>query len=294
MTTKKIVVGVDESTGAADALRWAVAEANLHDAELTAVLAWGFLDQHQSVLTERFDPSYGAEEAEAAVRSFVAAAIGNDPSSTVHAVAVCDLPARALLAASKQADLLVVGARGLGGFAGLLLGSVSQHCLHHSAVPVAIIRNLPDASERTPRVVVGVDGSDHAQHALRWAVEEARRRGAQLDVVTAWQLPYNSGLPATAAIDPIVFERIAEHALRDALTDEDLTGLAGEVGRRVVLGHPADVLLDAAAGADLLVVGSRGHGAFKRAVIGSVATHVSHHADCPVVVVPAPRDMTSR
>ena len=220
MATKSIIVGVDDSAGAGDALRWALTEADLHDAQVTAVLAWGFLDQHQAIPAERFDPTYGADEAAGALRSHLTAAIGAERAARVLATAVCDLPARALLDASRQADLLVVGARGLGGFEGLLLGSVSQHCLHHSAVPIAVVRVGPTREGRPPRVVVGVDGSDNAQHALRWALEEARCRTAQLDVVTAWQLPPTGGVPSAAAVDPIVYDRAALRVAANAVATE--------------------------------------------------------------------------
>lgn len=292
MSTPMIVVGVDESAGAAVALRWAVAEADLRAAAVVAVLAWGFLDQHQKIVAERFDPSYGTDDVLEALCGYITATVGAERAAAVRPVVACDLPARALLDASHAADLLVVGARGLGGFEGLLLGSVSQHCLHHTSVPIAIVRPAAARSGGAARVVVGVDGSDHAQHALRWALDEAHMRKAHLDVVTAWQLPHTGGLPSVAAIDPILYERTAQHIVADAIAAENTTDVATPIAQRVIAGHPADVLLDAAADSDLLVVGSRGHGAFKRALLGSVATNVSHHATCPVVVVPVPYEST--
>ena len=291
MSTATIVVGVDESAGAADALRWAVAEAELRAADVVAVLAWGFLDQHQTIVAERFDPSYGSHDALDALNGYITAAVGAERAGTVRPLIACDLPARALLEASHAADILVVGARGHGGFEGLLLGSVSQHCLHHTTIPIAIVRPVAPSEERDARVVVGFDSSDHARHALRWALDEARLRKAHLDVVTAWELPHTGGLPSAAAIDPILYQRAAERTVADAIAAENTTDVATAIARAVA-GHPADVLLDAAAAADLLVVGSRGHGAFKRALFGSVATDVSHHATCPVVVIPAPKDST--
>jgi nucleotide-binding universal stress UspA family protein len=154
------------------------------------------------------------------------------------------------------------------------------------------VRPVEAREDGAARVVVGVDGSDHARHALRWALDEARLRKAHLDVVTAWQLPLTGGIPSAAAVDPIVYERAAERIVADAIATENTTDVATLIAPRALAGHPADVLLDAAAAADLLVVGSRGHGAFKRALLGSVATHVSHHATCPVVVIPAPKDST--
>jgi len=169
----EIVVGVDESEGSAQALRWAVSEAELHGWTVTAAMAWGFVDQHHAIAGEHFDPGYREKDALAALDSLVTKAIG-DRAATVQQRVVCDLPAQALLDASADADLLVVGARGLGGFKGLLLGSVSQHCLHHTTVPIAIVRGA--APRSGGRVVVAVDGSATAQQALEWAVDEARLR----------------------------------------------------------------------------------------------------------------------
>lgn len=285
---RRIVVGVDESAGAADALRWALAEAQLRDAELTAVLAWDLLDQHHAVAGERFDPSYGSAEAEAAVRRYVAEAVGDEAAAAVHTAAVCDLPARALLDASATADLVVVGARGLGGFRGLLLGSVSQHCLHHTTVPIAIVRPELEPPDPGGRVVVGVDGSESSQRALRWAIDEARAREALLDVVIAWHLPYTGIIPEPPSTFDVTSHKQAAAELVDrAIAAEDVVDV--HVRPVVLRRQAAGGLLHQAAGAALLVVGSHGYKPFKRATLGSVATQVSHHATCPVVVVPSRR-----
>ncbi|HVF32604.1 MAG TPA: universal stress protein [Acidimicrobiales bacterium] len=134
------------------------------------------------------------------------------------------------------------------------------------------------------RIVVGVDGSDVSRAALAFALDEARLRGARLDVVVAWHEPYSAAAIAPIATDPAVFSDAATRTLEDALASSDLTGV--EIGRRVERGGPAEALLRAAEGADLLVVGSRGHGGFTGLLLGSVSQQVVHHAPCPVVVVP--------
>lgn len=212
-------------------------------------------------------------------------------AATVDARVVCDLPAGALLEAGADADLLVVGARGLGGFGGLLLGSVGQHCRHHSTTPIAVVRGAPaPAGQQPERIVVGIDGSDTAQRALRWALEEARSRNAALEVVHAWQVPHAGYLPHTAGVfDPEIYEHAARQLIEAALAAEDTSGLQVPVGRAWVRGGASAAILDATGDADLLVLGSRGRGGWKSVLLGSVALQVAHHAPCPVVVVPPAR-----
>jgi nucleotide-binding universal stress UspA family protein len=141
------------------------------------------------------------------------------------------------------------------------------------------------------RIVVGVDGSAIADAALRWAVDEARLRGARLDVVHAvWTYPAMATLPAGMA-PPHDFEAQmvagAEEELREVLARVGVDGV--EVDARVVRGAAAPVLVEAAEGADLLVVGSRGRGGFAGLLLGSVSQRVAQLAPCPVVIVHGPR-----
>jgi nucleotide-binding universal stress UspA family protein len=203
----------------------------------------------------------------------------------------CDEPAPGLLRAADHAELLVVGARGLGGFRGLLLGSVSQQCLHHARVPIAVIRTTAVATPGVPapgRIVVGADGSPASNAALRWALGEGTARGATVEVVHAWEPPAIYGpVPGSDPFDPGTLEESA-HRLVDDVVGRALAGPAAvDVRRTVVAGGPAAALLDAAKGADLVVVGRRGLGGFGRLLLGSVSEQVVHHAPCPVVVLPA-------
>jgi len=139
-------------------------------------------------------------------------------------------------------------------------------------------------------IVVGVDQSEGAKEALRFALEEAKLRHARLRVVHAWQYGTigaagaESFYPAVGADLSEVREaagQALEQTLRETLADTDSV----EVERRLVEGRPAGVLVDESHDADLLVVGSRGHGGFTELLLGSVSQQVSHHAACPVVIV---------
>ena len=136
-------------------------------------------------------------------------------------------------------------------------------------------------------IVVGVDGSPGSRAALRWAHEEARLRGATLEVVAVWQFPVMTSLPAFGAVPPPEdLSGEAERALLATLSEEGVATTAEVPVTTVVAeGAPAAALLEAAEDADLLVVGSRGHGGFTGLLIGSVSHQCASHATCPVVVV---------
>ena len=137
------------------------------------------------------------------------------------------------------------------------------------------------------RIVVGVDTSEGARRALRWAVAEARARPAELRVVHAWLVPVMAATPVgTVPFDVTGFEESARAELDTFLAAELVDAGDVVVERCVVVGGAAQVLLDAAAGASMLVVGTRGRGGFAGLLLGSVSQQVIHHAPCPVVVVP--------
>ena len=141
--TDVVVVGVDGSEGSLRALRWAAKEARIRGARLRLVRAWSYVDQPEG----NFDPSYDEEAARRVVDESVSS-LGTDSAGLeIERRVVCDLPARALLDAAADADLLVVGSRGLGGFQGLLLGSVSQQVAHHAPCPIVIV---PGAERSEP------------------------------------------------------------------------------------------------------------------------------------------------
>jgi nucleotide-binding universal stress UspA family protein len=142
-------------------------------------------------------------------------------------------------------------------------------------------------------IVVGIDGSAASKEALRWALAEARLRDDSLRAVHAWTLPaLGAGLGYVPVIDGQLVDslrRTSEGLIDQALADVDGAGDV-EVERVSLEGPPALRLVQAAEGADLLVVGSRGHGGFTGLLLGSVSQQCAHHALCPVVVVRSPSD----
>ena len=140
-----------------------------------------------------------------------------------------------------------------------------------------------------PRIVVGVDGSASSEQALRWALRQAELTGATVEAVIAWHFHYLSSshvvLPTDVLAPSTDFRKIAERVLADTVSRATGGDLHAPVTQEVLEGDAAAVLVRESAGADLLVVGSRGHGGFAEALLGSVGQHCVHHAACPVVII---------
>jgi nucleotide-binding universal stress UspA family protein len=220
------------------------------------------------------------------------------PGVSVKAVVLTGSPAQMLTDESRRTDLMVLGTRGRGDFSAACLGSVSTAVAAHAFCPVVILRGgAPPIPGPEFPVVVGVDGSQSSAKALEVAADVAAQAHAQLRVVSAWAgLPednrmaaYASGMsPSTDSFAEVAHnsaERVAEQAVkaaRKAHAELDVTPL-------VVEGYPAYALGPAATGAGLLVVGSRGRGAFTGLVLGSVSHGVVQTAHCPVMVVRMPK-----
>ena len=136
---------------------------------------------------------------------------------------------------------------------------------------------------KQPRIVVGVDGSESSRHALRWAARQAQFTGGRIDVVVTWELPTSFGWvpPYPSDFDPARdAQSAADEEIRAALSDyPDVVAQT-----TVVEGHPAPTLVESSRGADLLVVGSRGHGEYAGMLLGSVSQHCASNAHCPVLV----------
>jgi nucleotide-binding universal stress UspA family protein len=139
-----------------------------------------------------------------------------------------------------------------------------------------------ESAERPFTVVVGVDGSDDSLAALEWGLAEARLHGGEILAVTAWEYPAMVA-GGMGPADPGTYEDSARSAQDMVLARADTAGTP--VRREIVRGNPAKALLEASEGADLLVVGSRGHGGFAGLLLGSVSAQVVHHSPCTTVVV---------
>ena len=136
------------------------------------------------------------------------------------------------------------------------------------------------------RIVVGIDGSEPAREALRWAIAEARRRDATVEAVYAYHQPFATGYAAMGELDNLEhFENEAQEMLDAAVDAVDASGIP-PVERKLVTGGAANALVEEAKGAALLVVGSRGRGGFRGLLLGSVSQQVAHHAPCPIVIMP--------
>lgn len=277
--TTGIVVGMDGSPGALRALDWAGAEAERSGVELTIVGTWVYGGFGGEFLTE--------EDAQLVVERAAVSAADRHPEVSIKHLLCKESAAHSLIEASKGADLLVVGSRGFGGFRGLLFGSVGQHCLTHASCSVAIIRRGDDAqteglATNPQTIVVGVDGSDESNMALDWAAIEASRTGALLEVMGSWVFPGTSGYVFAAVIG---IPEAAEQVVGDALTRVARVAPQVVTTGKTSEDPPAVSLVNASGAADLLVVGSRGLGAFRGLLLGSVSQHVATHAHSSVVVV---------
>jgi nucleotide-binding universal stress UspA family protein len=194
-------------------------------------------------------------------------------------------PMVVLTAESARAELMVLGDRGLGGFTGLLIGSVAVGLTAHAHCPVVVVRG-PEQDRMVPRQepgVVGVDGSPASEAAVAFAFEAAALRGVPLVAVHTWH-----DLQVDATMAPLIDWDVVEADEREVLAER----LAGwgekypdvEVRRLVTRDRPAHALVQESGRAQLVVVGSRGRGGLTGMLLGSVSQALLHHAACPVVV----------
>lgn len=284
----RIVVGTDGSAHADRALRWAVREAQLRDAAVE--LVHGYVVHLHTAMLGRTDREMAAALMDTITernRSLL-----DSVEWDANLVPLVTRPSSALVDAGEDADLIVVGSRGLGGFGELFLGATSFRTAAHASSPVAVIRGGDDSAALDGRraIVVGVDDSRTGRRALRWALEEAVRRDVGVTAVHAYHVASHPALATVGAPEQLEDLRTTAHDqavdLIDRILAETDASAAVAVDRVITPGPPAGVLLDAAGADRLLVVGTHGRGALGRVLIGSVSHQCLHHATGPVVVVP--------
>jgi nucleotide-binding universal stress UspA family protein len=290
-----LVVGVDGSPGALEALTWTIDHARSVGAEVHAVLACepDRLPDYDSRWGDDHLPEVRRNEAKALLHEQVSRAVSEqDEQLVVWRHTTAGDPPTVLMEASRDATALVVGARGLGRLQGLLLGSVSMHVAQRADVPVVVVRGRTD--RRDGPVVVGVDGSAQSLSALRWAADFARRHSAPLRVVHAWSLPFTMH-PGALLLEAgrVRAETLADlrstvtretTGLAEAPADQDVV-VATEPEADVVDGSPSSVLLQESQRARLVVVGSRGRNAVAGQLLGSTSLSCVTNAACSVAVI---------
>ena len=284
-----VLVGFDGSSESVHALEWAIRHVQHSGAHLRIVVAWALppldltsneqLSADPALLNAERD--LGNELMERALQ------IAKDRGLAATGDVIGESPARALVEASQNADMLVVGSRGRGTFTSLLLGSVSRQVASHAGCTTVVVRRSVDPESQ--EVVVGADGSEASTSALQFAAAEAARIGGSLRVLHGWDLPpvgVITGVPTFSS--PEMLQELRESDYRSVA--ESLSGLHERYPDLQIQlddqqGNPVQLLVDASKSAALVVVGSRGRGGFLGLLLGSVSHGVAHHAHATVAIV---------
>ena len=280
---RSVIVGIDGSAGSAVALQWAIDHAD-HLGSVTPVMTF---------VSGPFEYGFGTtggvdgggepyrSEAILRLRTFLDE---HAPSLAEAGVVIEHRAGPGLVEAADGSELLVVGTRGWGSRVDMSVGSVGAYCARHATAPVALVpAEVPPIHDHLD-VVVGFDGSSHAVSALRWTLAHLRR-SAQ---VTAVRVVTSGSVVGDPLVPP---PDVAAAAARQELEDgvaAVLSDLHGHPAVELIVtsGDPRAALRAASNDADLLVVGSRGHGVLDRLLLGSVATALVHHPTIPTIVVP--------
>ena len=284
-----VVAGVDGSPPSLAALEWAAREAARRRVGLRLVHAHlqtaapaglGYPSLPIDVETPMRHAREMVEQTAEDVRR-------DHPEVPVQAVFTVGGPAGVLVEQSRNVSLLVVGNRGLGGFSGLLAGSVSTQVAAHAHSPVLVVRSTARPGPGAP-VVLGIDGSDESGAALEFAFDAASAAGAGITAIYAWQaLPTgNLGPTTTWHYDPAEAEQEARRLIAEQLAGwSDRYPQVAVESRAVLSFNPAETLVDASRGAGLVVVGCRGRGGFTGLLLGSTSRTLVHHAHCSIAVL---------
>lgn len=290
--TNEIVVAVDGSDAGTAAVAWAANAATKRGAPLKLVTAYtmpqfmyadGMVppqELYDELENEAMDKINNARDQISAV----------DPNIAVSHYVAEATSIDLLLQVSEDADMVVMGSRGLGGLSGLVLGSVSSAVVAHAASPVVVVRKDNDVSPETKYgpVVVGVDGSDISREALAYAFREADARGATLRAVHSWaDAQIQTSLVGLAAVQS---QLDAMSAQERKILDDELAPYREkypnvQVEEVVERDRPIQVLKENSEAAQLLVLGSHGRGGFRGMLLGSTSRALLQYAPCPMMVV---------
>ncbi len=282
--SRRVLIGIDGSTGSDAALDWAVDEADRRGLSLHVVHAFGVSNVIAAALIGTTEPS---EVVDDLLDTAVARARARAPELSVTGEATAGYAAATLIEQSAEVELVVVGTRGRGGLAGTLIGSVSLQVATHARCTVVVVPETPSTRPSARAVVVGFDGSTSAEQALGYAFDAAAERGSDLHVLHAWWLAFMDGVVVTTP-GSTQWRRL-EQSQREQMSQatapwvEKYPDTAVEC--HVVRAAPVQALLDASHSAELLVVGSRGRGGFRELLLGSVSLGVLQGSTCPVAVV---------
>nr|WP_236239591.1 universal stress protein [Streptomyces sp. CC228A] len=279
-----VVVGADGSPSSLAAVEAAAREAELRGARLRVVHAFLWPAMHVPL----GPPEGGLRNmVEHLVAESVDRARSVAPGLDVTHAVVTGEPLSVLEVQSREADLVVVGSRGAGGFVGLLVGSTAVHLAAHGSCPLLVVREAGDPSGP---VVLGVDGSPAGERAVEFAFREAALHGTGLVALHAWTT-WNAPLPEPHdGSEPYANPPGALADGEQLLVSEALAGSRARypevaVEQRAVRGATREALIEASRSARMLVVGARGRGGFAGLLLGSVSQAMLHHAHCPVAVV---------
>lgn len=290
-TNRPVVVGVDGSESARQAVRWAAREAARRRGLLVLLHVWtpvsvaapypGTMGRYEEVSVEQG-------------RSWLADAVTTAqeavPGITTTTKLTSGPVAGQLVGWSVSADLVVLGSRGLGGFQGLLVGSTAVAVVTHGHCPVVVVRGA-DPQSPIPQdgpVVLGVDESRVGEAAIPFAFEAAFSRKVPLRAVHTWSdVPVTTTWELTTGWQAI--QEAESQVLGQWLAEQKGRYPSVRVEQVVVRDRPTHVLLEEAENAQLVVVGSRGRGGFRGLLLGSVSQAMIQHAACPVAVVPSHR-----
>lgn len=282
--TKQINVGFNGSASSFEAVQWAAAEASTRGARLRLISCYPMpimpgsglgltpSDAYTSVLSDTQDSLVN-------IKAVIAE---SHPNLEITTLASSDPAASVLVDGVVADDLVVVGTSNHQGAAGFWLGSTARHVVRHSPCPVVVVPG-PASRGHIDRIVVGVDGSPTSRQAMHWAGDQADRCGAKLLIVHGWMYPYMHIDPDSSQVRDLT--RVDAACLLDREVEAAREQFAADITGRLVECSGSAALLGTVRQGDLLVLGSKGHGAIHSTLFGSTVNTVLDHCTVPTVIV---------